>query len=102
MSSRMSPVSTNAFSASNPTDPSPSNANGKRAAVVVEEHSAMGGLGSIVAELLSRHHVCPLERLGLPDLYPPVGTREELIAHYGLDEEHIANAVGAFLREIGR
>lgn len=62
---------------------------GRRAILTVEEHNVAGGLGSIMAELLYGRTSCPLERMGVPDEYPPVGTREELLAFYGLDERGI-------------
>lgn len=65
---------------------------GRRAVLTVEEHSAAGGLGSIMAELLCGRSACALERLGIPDEYPPVGTREELLAFYGLDDRGIVKA----------
>lgn len=68
-------------------------AEGCRAVLVVEEHCVLGGLGSMVAEVFSRFGGCPVERMGLPDQYLPVGSREELISAYGLDDGGIAAMV---------
>jgi transketolase len=72
-------------------------ARGRRAVVSVEEHSLAGGVGSILAEIFSGNPICPLLRMGIPDWYPPVGTREELIAFYKLDHLAIAKAVRDYL-----
>lgn len=61
--------------------------------VTVEEHQAAGGFGSAVAEFLAQHHPVPMTILGIDDEFGQSGTPEELIAHYGLDAAHIADAV---------
>ena len=60
--------------------------------VTVEEHQAAGGFGSAVAELLSEMHPVPMKILGVTDQFGQSGTPEELLAHYGLDAAHIAEA----------
>jgi transketolase len=54
----------------------------------LEEHSILGGLGSVTAELLSRftNQVGPLTRFGLPDEFSHhVGDQEYLLTKQGLD-----------------
>ncbi|MCI2429695.1 transketolase family protein [Candidatus Acetothermia bacterium] len=61
-------------------------------AVSVEEHSLIGGLGGALAELLSAQGL-RLERVGIEDRFGQSGRPEELLAHYGLTAESIAQAV---------
>jgi transketolase len=60
--------------------------------VTVEEHQAAGGFGSAVAELISQERPVPMRLLGVADAFGQSGAPEELIAHYGLDATHIADA----------
>ncbi len=60
--------------------------------VTVEEHQAAGGFGSAVAELVAKKHPVPMRLLGVQDRFGQSGTPEELLAQYGLDAEHIADA----------
>jgi transketolase len=60
--------------------------------VTVEEHQAMGGFGSAVAECLSQHHPTRITRLGIQDVFGQSGTPDELIAHYGVDRTAIVHA----------
>ncbi len=60
-------------------------------AVSVEEHSVIGGLGGALAEMLCEHAI-PLVRVGIPDTFGQSGKPEELLAHYGLTAEKIAEA----------
>lgn len=62
------------------------------AVVSVEEHQAMGGLGSAVAELLAQKAPVPMEFIGVKDKFGQSGTPEELIAEYGLDSSAIMKA----------
>lgn len=57
--------------------------------VTVEEHQKAGGMGSAVAELLAEHHPVPMRMVAVNDDFGQSGTPEELIAHYGLDEDSI-------------
>jgi transketolase len=65
--------------------------------VTVEEHTVIGGLGSVVAETLTSHldiQVPPILRLGLPDVLPDVvGSQTFLRNQFGLNTEGIADAV---------
>jgi transketolase len=67
--------------------------------ISVEEHTVVGGLGSAVAEALADHGVgARLARLGLPDAFAhAVGSREFLLAHYGLDAAAIADRARALV-----
>ena len=58
--------------------------------VTVEEHSSYGGLGSMVAQVVSER--CPrrVKCLALPDAPVITGTSPEVFAHYGLTGDGIA------------
>lgn len=62
------------------------------AAVTVEEHSVIGGLGAAVAECLSRRAPTPQEFVGMQDVFGESGQPDELIARYGMDATAIEAA----------
>lgn len=68
------------------------------AIVTVEEHQRAGGMGSAVSELLSEKHPVPIEFVAVNDDFGQSGEPEELLAHYGLDEEGITKAVERVLK----
>jgi len=63
------------------------------AVVTVEEHQAMGGLGSAVAEVLSKNYPVPMEMVGVQDRWGESGDPDELIEHFGLGTNSIIQAV---------
>jgi len=63
------------------------------AIVTAEEHQMAGGLGSAVAEVLGQHHPCPLEIVGVKDSFGESGSPAQLLAHYGLKDVNIVEAV---------
>lgn len=62
-------------------------------AVVAEEHSVIGGLGSAVAEALAANAPAPLEFVGMRDIFGKSGSFEELMARFELDANAIVEAV---------
>jgi transketolase len=60
-----------------------------KAAVVVEDHNVIGGLGSAVSEFASS--VCPRKviRIGLDDRFSESGTPDELYEKYGITRNNI-------------
>jgi len=62
-------------------------------AVVAEEHSIYGGLGSAVAELLATNAPAPIEFVGMKDCFGKSGSYEELSAYFGFDSAAIGDAV---------
>lgn len=64
-----------------------------KAIVTCEEHQMAGGLGSAVAEFLSRSYPVPIEFVGVDDRFGQSGSPAELMAHYGLDVDDIVEAV---------
>ena len=63
------------------------------AVVSVEEHQVNGGLGSAVAEVLSRNYPVPQEYIGVQNRFGESGNAEELIKHFGMDVGSIKEAV---------
>ena len=68
------------------------------AVVTVEEHQVSGGMGSTVAEVISRSKPVPMEYVGMQNTFGESGKPEELIHHYGMDAEHIVQAVKRVMR----
>ncbi|MBR5106653.1 MAG: transketolase family protein, partial [Bacteroidales bacterium] len=64
-----------------------------KAIVVAEEHNMAGGLGEAVAGLLARTVPTPVEFVNGKDLFGQSGTPSALMAAYGLDAQHLAEAV---------
>ena len=63
------------------------------AVVTVEEHQVNGGLGSSIAECLSKTKPFPIEFVGVNDMFGQSGTTAELWKHYELDVESIMHAM---------
>ena len=63
--------------------------------ITVEDHSIIGGLGSVVAEQMAESgYPGRLRRFGYPDVFPHgYGTQDELRARYGLTADAIVAAV---------
>jgi len=69
------------------------------AAVTVEDHNIIGGLGSAIAEVIAEHKPVPLVRVGLRDVFPESGEAEMLLDEYGIGVSDIVNAVETVLRK---
>lgn len=69
-----------------------------KAIVTAEDHGINGGLGSIVAEILSENIPVPLERLGTNDTFGESGKPEELYKKYGFTPENIIKVVKKALK----
>jgi len=63
-----------------------------KAAVTVEDHNVVGGLGSAVAELAADRCPTRIARLGIQDRFPESGPASELADKYGLSAASIADA----------
>lgn len=63
------------------------------AIVTVEEHQVMGGMGSAVAEVLSKNKPVPIEMIGVQDRWGESGEPDELIERFGLGVNGIMKAV---------
>jgi transketolase len=62
------------------------------AAVTVEDHNIIGGLGSAVTELSAEKRPCPIVRIGLRDVYPRSGEPEPLLDYFQMSVTDIVNA----------
>ena len=62
--------------------------------LVVEDHSAIGGLATAIQEFAGRERIENVQiiALGLPDEFLPHGIRKELLSQLGLDAEGIRRA----------
>lgn len=67
--------------------------NKTKLAVIVENHSIIGGLGSAVCECLSENSPHKAVRIAVNDEFGQSGTPKELLEHYGLNAESIANRI---------
>ena len=63
--------------------------------VTAENHNILGGLGSAVANSLSRSCPVPVEMVGVEDEFGEVGTEDFLRRRFDLTAEHIVRAVRA-------
>lgn len=63
------------------------------AAVCVEEHSIIGGLGSAVSELLSTEYPVYVRRMGVSDTFGESGTYRELLEKHRLSAPYIREAM---------
>ncbi len=62
------------------------------AVVTTEEATILGGLGSAVCECLSENCPVPVVRHGMRDQFGRSGAAKKVLAYYGLDSGHIAEA----------
>ncbi len=68
------------------------------AIVTAEEHQLLGGLGSAVVEVLAQHQPVPVEMVGVKDSFGESGTPAQLLAHYGLKDVNIVEAIKKVLK----
>ena len=70
--------------------------------VTIEENAIAGGAGSAVAEYLhSIECAIPITHLGLPDYFIDHGTRGQLLAEAGLDQEGITASIqGLYITDV--
>lgn len=72
------------------------------AVVTAEEHLQHGGLGSQVAQVLSKHYPTPLGMVAVQDRYGQSGKPAELMQLYGLTAADIVRKVQVTLRQKAR
>jgi transketolase len=66
--------------------------------LTVEEHYTIGGLGTMVQEIVGEAYPVRVKKLGIPHCYASSGPYDELLALYGLDAEGIAKAAAGFVK----
>ncbi len=64
-----------------------------KAIVTAEEHQINGGLGAAVAEVVVSQSPCPIEMIAVRDSFGESGTPAQLMAHFGLKDVNIVEAV---------
>ncbi len=64
--------------------------------IVMEEHQTVGGLGALVAQLLSTNNPKPMRFVGVPDMFGYSGKPEELYREFGLN----CKSTVAFAKEL--
>ena len=69
-----------------------------KAVVTGEEHQAMGGMGSAVAELLAQEYPVPIEFVGIKDTFGESGKPEELMEKYHIVTKDIVKAIKKVLK----
>jgi transketolase len=72
------------------------------AIVTAEDHNIYGGLGGAVAEALALTNPCPMEFVGVRDVFGASGEPEELAVLFGLSARHIAEAAKRVLARKGK
>jgi transketolase len=69
-----------------------------RAAITIEDHNIIGGLGSMVAEIYAENNLQkPLKRIGIPDTFTESDDRDVLLEAYGVSLETATEAVHILL-----
>ncbi len=63
------------------------------AAISVEDHQVMGGLGSALAEVFAKKMPIPMEMIGLQNTFAESGNPWDILTKYGMDKTAIKNAV---------
>ena len=68
------------------------------AIVTAEEHQIIGGLGSAVAEITSKHYPVPIEFIGMNDSFGESGNPDELLIKYKMKADNIIDSVKQVLK----
>ena len=61
--------------------------------ISVEDHSVIGGLGSAIADVLTKEYPCKLTKIGINDTFGKSGKAEELLKYFGLTAENIIKTI---------
>ena len=69
-----------------------------KAVIVIEEHTRIGGLGSMVAQVIGENCPRKFKSLGLPDAPAIAGKSQEVFDYYGLNADGIVAAAHALLK----
>lgn len=68
-----------------------------RRVVTAEDHQLHGGFGSAIAETCGRHCPVPILSLGLPNVFAPTGSPQELFDHFRLSPAMMAEDIHLWL-----
>jgi len=66
--------------------------------VTIEEHSIIGGLGEAVAGVVTSNHPCPVQRVGILDVFGESGHAQELFDKFGLRAKNVIEASRKILK----
>lgn len=70
---------------------------GAKTVVVLEEHSVLGGLGSVITEIASEFFPVRILRIGVNDRFSHhCGTYDYLLKEHGLDRDAVEQRIAAF------
>jgi transketolase len=71
-----------------------------KAIITVEEHTYIGGMGSMVSQIISSE--CPKKviNMSLPDAPVVTGNSKEIFDHYGLNAENIAKTAAELIKNV--
>ena len=76
-------------------------ANACSAIITVEEHSVYGGLGEACASFMLQNEIAkPFKIIGIPDEYTVTGSQNEILNHYGISENGLANTALELMKKI--
>ena len=67
--------------------------------ITVEDHNIIGGIGSIVADVLAEEYPKKIYKIGINDEFGKSGKWNELLTYYGLDGNSIANKAMEIIRK---
>ena len=65
--------------------------------ITIEEHSRLGGLGSMVSQIVGEEAPCPVINLALPDEPAIAGKSQEVFDYYGLNAENLVKEANKLL-----
>lgn len=66
--------------------------------ITVEEHVSIGGMGSMVSQVIAANAPCKVINLTLPDAPVVTGASKEVFKHYGLDADGIVKTAKDLLK----
>jgi transketolase len=72
------------------------------AILTMEEHTALTGIGALVASATSENYPVPVRRVGVPDLFGESGEPWTLLDHYGLSKDRALEEAFDLLRLRGK
>ena len=75
--------------------------NSIKLAIIVEEHSVVGGLGSAILEFINDYKIenVRINRIGIPDKFvEKYGTQESLLKHLKIDKDNLIDAMKKLLK----
>ena len=68
--------------------------------VTIEEHSIIGGLGEAVAGVAAETYPCPVQRVGMQDVFGESGMAPDLFDKYGLRASNVVKAAKLILERV--